>query len=242
MSNQNNEKRESWFITAWKNKMRDNIKMVYPKAKDKNIENILNKIIKERLKNPKMDLVNNYKQYFVNSDALSLIDMIMSKNLIIGGGACLFVQHDVMLNPIISYISDIMGLRKMHKKQRDIYEKYCIEWLMEELLQKNYKIKINSLYGVLGYKGFILFNIFLAESVTSMGQSIITSASTGFENFLADNIPLFNMNELFHYINNIKMEYLNKYKEFNFIMIPEIKPHEVYKRLQNKCSFHIDDE
>lgn len=236
------KKQECWFIRSWKKMMKSHIKMIYPNEKDKFIEKVLDKIIKDKLKNPDVELVNNYKQYHVKTNALSIIDLIMNKNLIIGGGACLFVQHDQMTNPLISYITNIMGLRKMHKKQRDEYEKYSIMWLIEELLQKNFKIKINALYGVLGYYGFILFNIFLAESVTNMGQNIITAASTGFEDFLADNIPLFNMNELFRYVNNIKEEYEEKYIDFDFSMIPEIKIYEVYKRLRNKCSFYIDEE
>lgn len=236
------DKRESWFISIWKKSMKDHIKIVYPNSKDKFIEKVLDKIIKDKLNNPDVELVNNYKQYHIKTNALSIIDLIMNKNLIIGGGACIFVQHDQMMNPLIAYITNIMGLRKMHKKQRDEYEKYSALWLIEELLQKNFKIKINALYGVLGYHGFILFNIFLAESVTNMGQNIITAASTGFENFLADNVPLFNMDELFHYINNIKKEYEEKYTNFDFCMIPDIKVYEVYKRLKNKCSFHIDEK
>lgn len=235
---------QSWFIGQWRNRMTNHILEVYPELKKKTdkINSLLDKLIEDNLKDRKMYLMNNYLDVFYKTSVLGAMELIMNKNLIIGGGSCLYVQHKTKLSLLFNYITKIMDERKLHKKLRSKYEKYSKEWVSENILQQNFKIKINSLYGVLGYFRFILYNIFLAESVTAMGQHIITSASTGFENFLADNIPLMDENQAYEYISNIITE-AKQYKDSDLdLILDDIPIDTVFNRLLIKCDFVLTEK
>lgn len=234
-------RKDAYFIIQWKEEMRKIIKMKHPDIDKNKLEKFLDKKIAEKLRNRECDLVNNYNGKSICTNLLSIVDLIFNNNLIIGGAGCLFLQHGVKKNPIITYIIDIMQKRKYHKNERKKYKKGSYEWAYHNLMQLMYKIKINSLYGAMGYKGFPLFNIFLAEAVTSFGQNIITSASMGFENFLSDNCPLLSPNELYLYMLNIKKE-AKQYEDIIFDIIPEKSVEEVVERLLRKCNFDYNDD
>ena len=238
---------DSWFIAQWKERMISHVKSVHPEYKKDKIRDIVERIANREFKDRDMYLINNYRDEFYKISAIKAMELIMRQNLIIGGGSCLFLQHNVRRSLLIDYIANIMDKRNFHKKERSKYEKYSKDWLTQETLQKNAKIKTNSLYGVLGYYQFILYNVFLAEAVTNMGQHIITSASTGFENFLSDNSDLMSENQFYEYINTILKdckEYKNNIDMNIFDEITEgsnCTPDIVYERLIKKASFDITD-
>jgi len=229
----------SMLMLKWKKQMKDLIRIRYGELNDKKVEKYLNKIIEDNLKNPAVDLINNYKNKEAHSDLLSIGDLIFNNNLIIGAAGTLFQQHNYGFNPVIEYIMDNMKNRKIHKNQRKMYPKGSIDWFYADLAQLNDKLKLNSTYGTFGYKGFILFNIFLAEAITTMGKNIISTAACGFENFLGDNIYFNEVSELYTYITNIVTE-CKSYNKYDFKkMCPDISSDMVYERLLKKCKFNI---
>lgn len=232
----------SVLMTKWKKQIKDLIYARYGELDDKKVEKYLNKIIEKNLKNPSVDLINNYKNKEAHSDLLSIIDLIYNNNLIIGAAGTLFQQHKYAYNPFIEYLMELMRERKKYKAERKKYPKGSLEWFYADLAQLNYKLNVNSAYGAIGYARFILFNIFLAEAITTMGKNIISSAACGFENFLGDNIYFNEPSEMYHYITNIINECNNKYCKYEFDKIsPDIGYEMVYDRLINKCKFNVSN-
>lgn len=234
------DKKESILLTKWKEEMSAIIRMKYGDiVGKKEIDEFLNSQIKDNIHNIKCEVVNNYKKVSVATDVLSLVDLIYKNDIILGGDGVMFIQHGLTPNPIIDFINETMALRKQYKKKRKDYPKGSFEYMMLDMNQLNQKIRINSLYGVLGYFRFIFYNLFLAQSVTNMGQHIISSCMTGFENFLSDAIKFRTDNELFLYLKNIKNEYKEKYSEKKMHMIPDVSVEDVLKRLVDKCGFPV---
>lgn len=237
-------KKEAIFITKWKKKVSDIIKMKYNEIDDKKLNATLDIIIKENLKNPKVGILNNYLNKVVKTDVLSLIDTIENNQLIIGGSGVLYQSHSVKENPLIHFIMKNMSLRNEFKAARKKYDKGTDEWSMYDILQLIVKILINTLYGVMGYPGFILFNLFIAESITNQGKQIVCTAVESFENFLQDAVKFSTTGELYEYISNIHNEYEENYKgklDVGPIEMLDID-HKLVKRLINKCAFDASNE
>jgi hypothetical protein len=72
-------KGEAIFITQWKDEMKERIKMRFPDKplSDKKINKYLDDVIHACMVNPKVVVVNNYREAApVETDLLSLIDTI----------------------------------------------------------------------------------------------------------------------------------------------------------------------
>lgn len=235
---------ESIFMQRWREKVIDILKLHYPDMKKKDMESHINKIIEENLSNPKAAIVNNYINRVVKTDVLSIVDSIERNSLIIGGGGVLYQPHNVKENPLLDFIKDKMASRSIRKDNRELYSKGSDEWLMEDIAQLILKILINTLYGVMGYPGFVLYNLFIAESITNQGKQIVCTAIQAFENFLSDAVKFSTNGELYEYIGNIHTEYNEKYKGkldttvFEFDNIDE----ELSERLISKCAFNVDEK
>lgn len=201
---------ESSYLKEWKSKMADIIRMKYPKDKlsDDQIEIYLNKTIERNLKDPRLLIVNNYKSKISRTTILKLIELIRKNKLICAGGGCLFLPHAQRRNLLIEFIFHIMDERAASKKKRKKFPKGSDEWAEADREQLAWKLIINSLYGCLGYPGFNMFNIFLAESITNEGRHIITSAINAVENFLGDNMVFENANEVYNVIHTIHDEFI----------------------------------
>lgn len=238
---------KNWlFIDEWKDKMRKLIKIRFKNQnldKDK-IEAYLNKIIKEKLKNPEVIIHNNYTNNQANSTVLDMIDLVRKNNLIIGGAGVLYRQHGEKKNVLFGYIAELKMLRNLHKNARKKFEKGEYMWMMEDIFQGKVKTKTNSLYGVHGYSGFQLYNRYIAEAITNCGRQIICTAVMAFENFLAEGIIFNTESEIYQYIERICREYKKKYNSnldcsiFTFDDIDTT----VIKRLLSKCGFDQTDE
>lgn len=229
------------FIQRWIDVMKKNFLMTLGNRYD---ENKVNQIIDKALSHiylPRMRLVNNYLMREFEGSLLDIYDFIIKKKPIIGGNGVLFSQHGVIPNPQATWISNLMTERKGYKKKMFNFQKGSREYKMFDLLQLNTKIKINSLYGVLGYARFMLYNIFLAQCVTSTGQNIISSAACGFEAFIAGDVGFVSMGEVRRFI-----DWCNKEVEDESIQmilsdskIPQASAREVSKHIKSQCHFRL---
>lgn len=233
------------YTELWKEEVRKLLILKYGKKnidKEK-MEKYLDSILEKNLINPETDLVNNYQNVMVQSNLLDVIDFFTEKNLIISPSSTLFTQHDGS-NPLVAFISELKVLRNILKKKRKEYDESSVEWRHYNLGQLNKKLKLNILYGSIGYDKFHLHNIFLAEATTFMGKNIISAAAMGFENFIHDNALFNEETELYTYINNIIDEHKKLYKgkiDLYSISDIEINPNVVYERLIQKTAFQPSD-
>lgn len=229
------------FIQRWIDVMKKNFLMTLGDRYD---EDKVNRVIDKALSHiylPRMRLVNNYLMREFEGSLLDIYDFIIKKKPIIGGNGVLFSQHGVIANPQATWISNLMTERKGYKKKMFNFPKGSKEYKMYDLLQLNTKIKINSLYGVLGYARFMLYNIFLAQCVTSTGQNIISSAACGFESFIAGDVGFVSMGEVRRFI-----DWCNKEVEDESIQmilsdskIPQASVKEVSKHIKSQCHFRL---
>lgn len=236
----------SVVILAWKDQIFEFLQNQHPEKKlsRAKVDAKLDRIIQENLKNPKVSIINNYTNQNVRSDVLTLMDLIEDNHLIIGGGGTIFHQHETKRNLLIDFIIWIMDQRAFWKKERKKYKKGTYEYHYADLLQLMYKLIINSLYGCMGYPGFVLYNVFLAEAITNQGRHIITTAIACFEGFLGDAMKFDTKTELFNYIGNISREYKSKYE--GNIDISIVRRKYIYedciRRLIEKCTFKVDTD
>ncbi len=93
------------------------------------------------------------------------------------GGTIKFKQKELGFIPeVIDFLlKERLKYKKLYKEETDEFKKEEYE-----LKQLNYKILINSIYGVLGYKRFALYNRNVAESITAMGRTALISAKDFF--------------------------------------------------------------
>ena len=219
------------------------LKMKYgDKFTKSEINDKLDKIIKKDLKNQNVTVFNNYTNTAVRTNILDLTDSIEANHLIITGGGCLFLPHGTKPNILIDFILEIMKRRKDAKKMRKNFDKGSDGWLKWDIAQLLNKLVINSLYGCMGYPGFLLYNVFTAEAITSEGRFIITTAINCVEAFLGDAFYFVDESELTNYIYNIHEEY-KKYGELDVSKfgVNDYLPL-VYDRIINKSKFTMTDK
>ena len=234
---------EHHVITEWKTEMTKLLKMKYgDKFTKSEINDKLDKIIKKDLKNQNVTVFNNYTNTAVRTNILDLTDSIEANHLIITGGGCIFLPHGTKPNILIDFILEIMKRRKDAKKMRKNFEKGSDGWLKWDIAQLLNKLVINSLYGCMGYPGFLLYNVFTAEAITSEGRFIITTAINCIEAFLGNAFYFVDESELTHYIYNIHTEY-KKYGELDVSKfgVNDYLPL-VYDRLIEKSKFTMTDK
>lgn len=236
-------KQEAVFITKWKAEMMRRVFLRFPDTpwNEKKINKYLDRLIHERMKNPNVVVVNNYRNQSVSTDLLSLIDTIEKNQLIIGGGGVLFVQHDTpgRENVLFGYITNLGDKRNLAKAERKKYEKNSPLWVRFDIRQNNIKVKNNSLYGVHGYPGFALYNRYLAEAVTNMGRQIITTAVMTFENFLSGaSVQMNTEEEIWQFITHVVGEYDERI-DYEIFDSEEISTESVIQRILDMCAFHV---
>ncbi len=200
------------YLKEWKEKMTNIVRLKYSEDEisDKKLEKYLDSQIESNINNHKLLLVNNYTNKLSRVTTLELTEIIRKNKLICAGGGCLFLQHKIKENILIEFILHIMDSRKQAKNERKKYDKGTDEWADADRKQLAFKLIVNSLYGCLGYPGFIMFNIFLAEAITNQGRHIITTAINAIENFLGDCMYFENEAEVFNAIHNIDTEFYSR--------------------------------
>src|SRR5699024_6039556 len=111
-------------VNAWK---AYTLKMVRrrfgPAINLKKVEKYLDKLIEEEMEVPRCYIVNNLRRKVVNTDIFTLFKSIKDTNMIIGGAATLFAQHDAMPNPMRDFILWNKERRTREKKTRDTFER-----------------------------------------------------------------------------------------------------------------------
>ena len=228
------------FLNKWKDQVTDMVKLKYPNISDDRLEDLLDKMIKKNLNNRECVIANNYTHRISETNVLDTFEMIERNQVIVGGAGVLYVQHSSMENPITGFIADTMGKRSIAKKERDSFDFGSPEYKYKDRVQNTEKLKINSLYGSFGYFRFIMHNLFVAESVTSMGKNMITTATLAFEYFLSSNVLCVSPSEVLKYISNIQNEWVDNYMAFDDSFIPEVDNVALLKRLLSFCKFKYD--
>lgn len=237
------------FINGWVNQATRMLMLEDPSRNEKAIRKALISYAEKNIKNPKLSLVNNYRHVCRRDGMLELCELLLSGQVILGGDGNLYVQHDTALSILYKVIRYLQDKRNADKAKRAEYDKVleAAQWLYYDIKQGNDKVAVNALYGVLGYMRFPLFNVNLAQSITSFGQLIISTATCCFENFMSDNIKFVSYTELISYIYEIDKEYHSLMDKDNFDkkifeLIEDVPIESVMRRLLRKIDFELQSD
>ena len=237
------------FINGWVNQATRMLMLEDPSRNEKAIRKALISYAEKNIKNPKLSLVNNYRHVCRRDGMLELCELLLSGQVILGGDGNLYVQHDTALSILYKVIRYLQDKRNADKAKRGEYDKVleAAQWLYYDIKQGNDKVAVNALYGVLGYMRFPLFNVNLAQSITSFGQLIISTATCCFENFMSDNIKFVSYTELISYIYEIDKEYHSLMDKDNFDkkifeLIEDVPIESVMRRLLRKIDFELQSD
>jgi DNA polymerase elongation subunit (family B) len=224
------------FFDLWSEKMLSIFSIMYPNKKKNLIKSYLKYVYNRDVKDAKATIYNNYDDIEYQTSLLSVIDWIAEVRPILTESGTFFKRHDETgLIPGLIILDNLLKQRKKLKRMALNYKQAGEMDLFRlfDLRQNRKKIFANSEYGVSGAPSAFNYNYHVAQSVTSKGQTLISNAMTLFEDLLTDTLQFYDMNELFHYCDNIITE-ASKYQDA-IILNANKTVKEVLKRLKKKC-------
>lgn len=193
----------------WVARMASSMEMVYPDLSPDDIHRMVSKIYDQHVTDHKAQLYNNYENVVADTTLLSMVDWFDKKSPLIAESGVYFYQKSEKRNVNVEIIKECMlDARDIHKNEMyaamDIGDVFLAA--IKKIQQLNDKKAANSGYGAEGQSSSFLYNIHSAMSVTASGRGQLSTACQCFENFLADNVKFFDMDEFFTWIYNIVHE------------------------------------
>lgn len=225
------------IIKRYKENLMDTLPYIFPTLSDAELNRAIDYSINKRFKNSPCSVYNNYKEATFNTNLLKMTEYILSKRPIVTSQGCLFTRHGDLPNPLSQMIEEFAMTRNKFKKEMLKYPKGTEQYRKYNLLQLVAKIDTNAIYGCLGAQSSIFYNIFVASSITRIGQSIIAAAIMFFEATLANNAKFASMDEILSFIHNVKSEAgEHKYKDEEIIG-RDISPEELFYKIIMSCGY-----
>lgn len=197
---------ENKFLKDWKKHYREIFQTMYPQLEKKELNNLLDKVIAEKLVDPKAKIHNNYVHQEIDVSLLSVIDWVDKTKPIVGGFGVFFKNQSEVLNPAAVMLSNFLKLRKTYKSQLKNHKETSYEYATFDRMQATEKINANSYYGASGAPSSNFFNIYTATSVTAIGQSLISTTEQAFEAFLSNSVQFTDLDDCINFMENIKKD------------------------------------
>lgn len=227
---------ENEMIRRYSIEMERMIRLIYPTCTPDDIENAIDYSIRKRLKNRECILDNNYTHRRTKTNMLEITDAILKARPIMTSFGVLFKRHTKNKDILYDFIESLIVLRNKFKKKMFTYPKGTELFGRYNQLQTLKKMDCNSIYGILGMAKSILFNIYIAASITFQGKACISEAITFFESLLADNCKWGSIDEILNFIHEVV--YIDK-RRYNLNGYIEDKTEEeVFLKLMKNCGFN----
>lgn len=170
----------------------------------------------KRYKETKCKIDNNYTKTQTTSTLLEMANWINEREPICTAYGVMFKKHNLKKpNPLTELVRSFMEGRDIDKaKMFEYLEAHdYINAAKYNLMQLLDKRDANSIYGCLGNAACVLYNLYVAASITAQGRSVISTATMFFESFLANNVKFASLEEVLHFIDCVKSE--RKDRRFN---------------------------
>jgi hypothetical protein len=177
------------------------IKRINPSLPKSEIERITRRVVKERLKDPSINMDNNVTGENHDITFTKLCDWIEKRNPVIAGNATFYKQPSELESPTSNMLRSLKLGRKAVKKLMYKYKAGSDEYLMYDLDQQNKKVIMNAEYGGSGTSTAAFYTEYSPPATTQMAQSIITTMAGLFESYVGDNQKFFNINECYDWMN-----------------------------------------
>lgn len=194
--------------------------------------------INKRYKRVPLKVNNNYSEQTLETDVLSLANELINKGAILTTQGVLFSRHGAVKNPFYNFIQYLLDKRDEAKTEMKKYPKGSEQWNKYNLLQQNYKVACNALYGCAGNWTSIYYNLYLCTAVTGQGRGCISASITMFEGFLANNVRFESLTETLTFIENICLD-LKQPQKFNDweVLDSNISIEKCYLKIMKNCGF-----
>jgi len=234
------------LIDEYRDSMRGILSRICVQLEPSEIEEAINYSVAKAYKAGKefndlsVNVHNNVTNRTLTTDLLSLSNEILTSQPILTGIGVLYKRHGAR-NPFVNFITYLVEMRDYAKSMMKKYPKGSEEYNAWDLKQKNYKVSVNAVYGSAGAPSCILYNIYLATSVTSQGRSCISASITLFEGLLGDNMDFANLTEVLQFIEFVSIDQRNpinrKFNDWD-VLDRDITVEECFLRIMSKCKYN----
>ena len=201
------------------------------------IEDGIRYSIQKRLNVKEAEIYNDYTKVSIKSNTAEIADFLEQKKPILGSYGVMFQKHGYTPNILTNVITKFLSERDAHKKERKKYPKGSDMFQYYDLMQLLSKIDVNSLYGVQGMAKSIFYNMYIAASITSMGQSLISASGLFFEMFLHNNVKFESLEDLMCMIHNILSEKNDRTYNDVVVLDRDVDVDECFEKLIYTCGF-----
>jgi hypothetical protein len=211
----------------WKQSVKEIINMTWKgKINQKSLDAYLNRILDaKRRQFPVLGMRNIYTNQGLKIPLDDIFDIIKQEDLCIEGNNTLTYSYLKVKSPIPKILIDLYAIRSKHKKKaKELSEQMTkmrkegvseedpryievdIQFNIEDSLEKAYKILMNSIYGVQGQNGSIIFSPDTAGAVTGQGRALISEMMWSIERFLYGTIHFTSFSEFLAFLNRLIKE------------------------------------
>lgn len=225
------------MINNYKDISKRMLQLSFPYLSNKEIEEALNYSINKRFKNQNTKVHNSYKKTEVDTTLAEVTDYILKREPIITAFGTMFKKHAEGDNPIAELLRSFMEGRDVYKKEMFKHPKGSEQFEKYNLLQLLSKLDANASYGAMAAPTCILFNAYVASSITTQGRSLISAASLTFEAFLANNVDFRSLNEIITFIDNVCQEKDKRTYNDNDFLDRNITLAEAFNKVMMSCGF-----
>lgn len=210
------------------------MRSIYPQATSEELQNAINYSFAGKMKNSEVVINNIYKDTTIDTTLLDTIEYIISKEPIITPYGVMFKRHDQEENYLINLtVKKFLNERNINKAEMFKYPKGSEMFNKYNLLQLLNKIDANGFYGASGAPSCLFYNLNVAASTTSSGQSAIATSGVAFEAFLANNVKFRRLNEITRFITNVLEE--KRYTIDSVVLDRYIPRTMVFEKLIETC-------
>lgn len=204
------------FISEYVSQMYDCIKHKFSNEKEEELKKIITDIVNDRIIDVQCEIINNYKVTEARTSLVKLIDRLLAKTVVITGEGSLFKPESTVASKALL---QLLALRKLAKNKALGFKKAkdMVNYRKWNVIQNVYKLLVNSYYGLLGARSSLIYNKFLAASVTSTARTFITSVIMGFED-LTNNLLFFDINDFYKYAANLR-KYITNFESMTDFVV-----------------------
>ena len=227
------------IIDRYIDTMKNILLKALPELEEFELDEAIRYSIGVRYKSVPVKVHHNVKNIYANMDVLALTNQLLKQEAVMTTQGVLFRPFGSVKNPFYNYIQYLLDKReeakeemKHHDKGTELYNRY-------NLMQLNYKVACNALYGCAGQWSSIFYNLYLCTAVTGQGRGCISASITMFEGFLSDNMKFASLTEVLTYIDNICRD-IKESRKFNDYQVldKDITTDECFLRIFRLCGYN----